>query len=175
MFEFNIKNTEKKARAWEFFTEHGSFKTPVFMPVWTKATVKWICREDLYEMGAEIILNNTYHLYLRPGDEVIKEFWGVHKFQNYNKPILTDSWWFQVFSLGLGNRKSPHPSDTPLNKGGQRGDSNLAKITEKWVHFRSVIDWSKHYFDAENVMDIQSEIQVGLMQKMQWKELTDGL
>ena len=99
MFEFKIEKTDWFARAWEFFTEHWSFKTPVFMPVWTKATVKWIPKEWLDEMWAEIILNNTYHLYLRPWDAIIKQFWWVHKFQNYNKPILTDSWWFQVFSL----------------------------------------------------------------------------
>jgi queuine tRNA-ribosyltransferase len=141
MFEFKLENTDWYARAWEFFTSHGSIKTPIFMPVWTKATVKWISKEELDEMWAEIILNNTYHLYLRPWDEVIKKFWWTHKFMNYNKPILTDSWWFQVFSLGQ-----------------TREWTSLVKITEDWVHFRSFIDWSKHYFSAENVMDIQSNI-----------------
>lgn len=146
MFEFKLDNTDWSARAWEFFTEHWSIKTPIFMPVWTKSTVKWINNDQLDEMWAEIILNNTYHLYLRPGQDVVKHFWWAHKFMNYKKPILTDSGWFQVFSLW------------------QTGDSafknteSLVKITEEWVHFRSFIDWSKHYFDAENVMDIQSDI-----------------
>lgn len=146
MFEFNLENTDWYARAWEFVTEHGSFKTPIFMPVWTKASVKWISKEDLDEMWAEIILNNTYHLYLRPGDEIIKDFWWTHKFMSYNKPILTDSGWFQVFSLWQ------------TNDSWYKNNESLVKITEDWVHFRSYIDWSKHYFDAESVMDIQSNI-----------------
>ena len=147
MFDFKMNNTDWKARAWEFFTEHWSFKTPIFMPVWTKATVKWISKENLDEMWAEIILNNTYHLYLRPWDNIIKQFWWVHKFQNYNKPILTDSWWFQVFSLG----------QTWLDKSFKNNES-LVKITDNWVYFRSYIDWSKHFFTPENVMDIQSNL-----------------
>ena len=147
MFEFKLENTDKDARAWEFTTEHGKIKTPIFMPVWTKATVKWIHNNELDEMWAEIILNNTYHLYLRPGNDLVKEFGWVHKFQNYHKPILTDSGWFQVFSLwqteGEWNFKN---------------EKSLVKITEEWVHFRSFIDGSKHYFDAENVMDIQSDL-----------------
>lgn len=146
MFEFKLENTNWYARAGEFFTEHGSFKTPIFMPVWTKASVKWISQEELDEMWAEIILNNTYHLFLRPWDEVIKDFWGAHKFQNYHKPILTDSWWFQVFSLWQTWESCFKNSES------------LVKITEDWVHFRSFIDWSKHFFTAENVMDIQSNI-----------------
>jgi len=97
-------------------------------------------------MWAQIILNNTYHLYLRPGDEVVKHFWGIHKFSNYNKPMLTDSWGFQVFSLG----------QTGVN--GFKNKESLVKITEDGVHFRSFIDGSKHYFSAENVMDIQSNL-----------------
>ena len=147
MFEFKLENTDWKARAWEFFTEHGSFKTPVFMPVWTKATVKWITKELLDEMWAEIILANTYHLYLRPGQDVVKHFGWAHKFQNYNKPILTDSGWFQVFSLGQ-----------TWDKNSFKNDESLVKITEDWVHFRSFIDWSKHFFNAENNMDLQSNL-----------------
>jgi len=155
MFEFKIDNTDWNARAWEFFTEHWSFKTPIFMPVWTKATVKAINKEDLEELWAEIILNNTYHLYLRPGQDVVKHFWWVHKFQNYNNPILTDSGWFQVFSLW----KTPLPNP-PLSGEGikQKNNESLVKITEDWVHFRSFIDWSKHFFTAENNMDLQNNL-----------------
>ena len=153
MFKFKIENIDWKSRAGEFFTEHWSFKTPCFMPVWTKATVKWISKEWLDEMWAEIILNNTYHLYLRPWQDVIKHFWWVHKFQNYNKPILTDSGWFQVFSLGQQKYKVPVPL-----KGTGTNNESLVKITEDWVHFRSFIDWSKHYFTAENNMDLQSNL-----------------
>lgn len=146
MFQFELKNTDNKARAWIFHTPHGSIETPVFMPVGTKSTVKWIQNNELDEMWAQIILNNTYHLYLRPGDEVVKHFWGIHKFSNYNKPMLTDSWGFQVFSLG----------QTGAN--GFKNKESLVKITEDGVHFRSFIDGSKHYFSAENVMDIQSNL-----------------
>ena len=147
MFEFKLENIDKKARAWEFFTEHGSFKTPMFMPVWTKATVKWITKEHLDEMWAEIILSNTYHLYLRPCQDVVKHFGWAHSFQNYNKPILTDSGWFQVFSLWQTWEKNSF-----------KNDESLVKITEDWVHFRSFIDWSKHFFNAENNMDLQSNL-----------------
>lgn len=141
MFNYSLESTDWYARAWEITTAHGRIQTPVFMPVGTKASVKWISPENLDEMWAQIILNNTYHLYLRPGDEVVKYFWWAHKFQNYNKPILTDSWWFQVFSLGQ-----------------TRQWDSLVKITEDGVHFRSFIDGSKHYFSPERVMDIQSNI-----------------
>ncbi len=142
MFEFNLEKKSWRARAWEFFTHHGSFKTPVFMPVGTKTTVKWLHTEELDDMWADIILNNTYHLYLRPGTKVLEHFWWAHKFQNYHKPILTDSWGFQVFSLWLGLKDW----------------ESLVEITEDGVHFRSIIDGSKHFFNAENVMDIQNSI-----------------
>ncbi len=141
MFKFTLENTDWFARAWEIETSHGKIQTPIFMPVGTKATVKWISPENLDEMGAQIILNNTYHLYLRPWDEVVKHFGWAHSFQNYHKPILTDSGWFQVFSLWK-----------------TREWNSLVKITEDGVHFRSFIDGSKHYFSPEKVMDIQSNI-----------------
>ena len=137
MFDFKLENKNWYARAWEFTTAHGNFKTPIFMPVWTKASVKWISDQDLDNMWAEIILNNAYHLYLRPGADVVKDFWWAHKFQSYNKPILTDSGWFQVFSLWQ------------TSEIGFKNSESLVKITEDWVHFRSFIDGSKHYFSAE--------------------------
>jgi len=146
MFKFELTNQDWKARAWVFETPHWKINTPVFMPVWTKSTVKWIHREELDEMWAEIILNNTYHLYLKPGSWVVKHFGWAHWFMNYNKPILTDSGWFQVFSLWQ------------VWMNWYKNKESLVKITEDWVHFRSFIDWSKHYFSAENVMDIQSDI-----------------
>ncbi|MDD5770084.1 MAG: tRNA guanosine(34) transglycosylase Tgt [Candidatus Gracilibacteria bacterium] len=146
MFEFYLKNKDKSARAGVFITPHGSIETPVFMPVGTKSSVKGIHNEELDEMGAQIILNNTYHLYLRPGDKVIKHFGGIHKFSAYSKPMLTDSGGFQVFSLG----------QTGAN--GFKNKESLVKITEDGVHFRSFIDGSKHFFNAENVMNIQSNL-----------------
>jgi len=141
MFDYSLEHTDWYARAWEIITTHGKIQTPIFMPVGTKASVKGISPENLDEMWAQIILNNTYHLYLRPWDEIVKHFGWVHSFQNYNKPILTDSWWFQVFSLWQ-----------------TRQWDSLVKITEDGVHFRSFIDGSKHYFSPEKVMDIQSNL-----------------
>ncbi len=141
MFNFELHNTDWFSRAGTFETPHGKIETPIFMPVGTKASVKWITNEDLDEMWAQIILNNTYHLYLRPGDDIVAHFWGTHKMMNYHKPILTDSGGFQVFSLGQ-----------------TREWKSLVKITENWVEFRSFIDGSKHMFTPEKVMDIQSNI-----------------
>ncbi len=143
MFEYKLLAKNWKAKAGVFNTAHWSIETPIFMPVWTKSTVKAITKEDLESMWAQIILNNTYHLYLRPWDDIVKHFWWVHKFQNYDKPILTDSWWFQVFSLGQWMRENW---------------KSLVKITEDWVYFRSYIDWSKHFFTPEKVMDIQDNL-----------------
>lgn len=146
MFSFTLEKTDGFARTGLIETSHGKIETPIFMPVGTKATVKGISQQDLDEMGAQIILNNTYHLYLRPGDKVVKHFGGAHSFQNYHKPILTDSGGFQVFSLGQ------------TGENGFKNKESLVKIIEDGVHFRSYIDGSKHFFSPERVMDIQSNI-----------------
>ncbi|HOD93837.1 MAG TPA: tRNA guanosine(34) transglycosylase Tgt [Clostridia bacterium] len=116
-------------------TPHGSFETPVFMPVGTSATVKGMTPRDLKEIGANIILSNTYHLYLRPSDELIAQAGGLHKFMNWDRSILTDSGGFQVFSL-----------------------NTLRKITEEGVVFRSHIDGSSHLFTPEKVMSIENNL-----------------
>ena len=137
MFEFKVKKTDKnsKARVGEVKTSHGSFKTPCFMPVGTLGTVKTLTKEELIELGAEIILGNAYHLYLRPGTEIIKKAGGLHKFMNWDRPILTDSGGFQVFSL-----------------------AKLRKITNKGVEFSSHIDGSKHFFTPEKAIKIQNDL-----------------
>lgn len=138
-------STDGKARAGIVTTPHGQIETPVFMPVGTQATVKTMTPEELEEIGAEIILGNTYHLYLRPSDELVAKFGGLHKFMNWNKPILTDSGGFQVFSLGA--RKT------------ENGDSvSLVKITEEGVNFRSHIDGSKHFISPEKSINIQNNL-----------------
>jgi len=116
-------------------TPHGSFETPVFMPVGTAATVKGMTPRDLKEIGANIILSNTYHLYLRPSDELVAKAGGLHKFMNWDRSILTDSGGFQVFSL-----------------------NSLRKITEEGVAFRSHIDGSSHMFSPEKVMSIENNL-----------------
>jgi queuine tRNA-ribosyltransferase len=123
------------ARAGILHTPHGDVPTPVFMPVGTLATVKAMSPEELKEIGAHIILSNTYHLYLRPGHELIREAGGLHTFMNWDRAILTDSGGFQVFSLG-----------------------SLRKIKEEGVTFRSHIDGSEHFLSPEKVMEIQEAL-----------------
>ena len=116
-------------------TPHGDIQTPVFMPVGTQATVKSMTPEELKEIEAQIILSNTYHLYLRPGNKLVKEAGDLHKFMNWDRPILTDSGGFQVFSLGP-----------------------LRKITEEGVEFKSYLDGSKHFLSPEDVMEIENDL-----------------
>ena len=135
---FHISNFDKKsnARAGELVTDHGVIKTPVFMPVGTQGTVKGVHQYELENyIKSEIILSNTYHLYLRPSTNIIENAGGLHKFINWNKPILTDSGGFQVYSL-----------------------SSNRKIEEKGVTFKSHIDGSTHIFTPENVIEIQKKI-----------------
>lgn len=121
-------------------TPHGSFETPTFMPVGTMATVKTMSPEELKEIGSGIILSNTYHLWLRPGHEIIREAGGLHKFMNWDRPILTDSGGFQVFSL-----------------------SDMRKIEEEGVHFRHHLNGSKLFLSPEKAMDIQNALGSDIM------------
>ncbi len=136
-FSFEIKHIEKHtgARAGIFHTPHGDILTPVYMPVGTQATVKGVLPRDLKEAGSQIVLSNTYHLYMRPGDGIVKEAGGLHKFMNWNRPILTDSGGFQVFSL-----------------------AKLSKIKEEGVYFNSHIDGSLHLFTPEKAISIQENL-----------------
>ena len=131
------------ARRGVIHTPHGDIQTPIFMPVGTQATVKAMTPEELKdEVHAQIILGNTYHLFLRPGHELIKESGGLHKFMNWDLPILTDSGGFQVFSLG---------------------QAGLRKITEEGVEFRSYLDGSKHYISPEKSIEIQQALGSDIM------------
>ncbi|MCP4622392.1 MAG: tRNA guanosine(34) transglycosylase Tgt [bacterium] len=142
MFSFEIiaNSSESRARAGVFQTSHGTVETPIFMPVGTLGSVKSVSPEELVEIGAQIILGNTYHLYLRPGCNIISRFEGLHGFMHWNKPILTDSGGFQVFSL-----------------------AKLAKISDDGVTFQSHIDGSKHLLSPEKVMDIQACLGTDIM------------
>jgi len=126
------KDTQTNARAGFLETPHGLVKTPVFMPVGTQATVKTITPDELKSIGAQIILGNTYHLYLRPGHNLVAEAGGLHGFMNWDRPILTDSGGFQVFSL-----------------------ADLRKMSDDGVTFKSHIDGSSHFFSPEKVMEIE--------------------
>jgi queuine tRNA-ribosyltransferase len=136
--QFTLQHTDphSKARAGEIVTDHGRIQTPIFMPVGTAGTVKAVHQQELEnEIRAQIILGNTYHLYLRPGLDVLEKAGGLHKFNSWNRPILTDSGGFQVYSL-----------------------SHKRKLTEEGAKFTSHIDGSKHFFTPEGVMDIQRTI-----------------
>jgi len=135
-FELQHNDKNSSARAGKITTDHGEIQTPIFMPVGTVGSVKGVHFRDLHDdVEAQIILGNTYHLYLRPGLEVLKAAGGLHKFNGWNKPMLTDSGGYQVFSL-----------------------SNNRKLTEEGAVFRSHLDGSKHLFTPENVVDIQRVI-----------------
>lgn len=140
---FQLQHTDSKtdARAGVLHTDHGDILTPIFMPVGTQATVKGVHLHELKDdVKAQIILGNTYHLYLRPGLEVIEAAGGLHKFNGFDRPMLTDSGGFQVFSL-----------------------AGIRKIKEEGVEFRSHIDGSKHFFTPERVMDIERTIGADIM------------
>ena len=163
-FKANKQSSLSAARVGEFETAHGVVKTPVFMPVGTVGAVKTVSPVELRDMGAQIILGNTYHLYLRPGEKLIKKMGGLQEFNKWKGPILTDSGGFQVFSLGLRpNNKKQVTRNKPfdLAQGGQKSNfnnqisNNMVKITEKGAEFRSHIDGSKHMFTPEKVIDIQ--------------------
>lgn len=139
---YRLIKTEKHtgARLGEIITPHGTFPTPMFMPVGTLATVKSIAPEELDAMGAGIILSNTYHLWLRPGEDIVEEAGGLHKFMNWDKGILTDSGGFQVFSL-----------------------SDMRKITEEGVHFRNHLNGSKMFLSPEKAINIQNKLGPDIM------------
>lgn len=142
MFEFELikEDGETKARVGRFHTPHGVINTPVFMPVGTKATVKAMTPEELKKIGSQIILSNTYHLHLRPTSELIREAGGLHQFMNWDKPILTDSGGFQVFSL-----------------------QNMRKITEEGVRFSSHLDGQRIFMSPEDSIQIQHNLGSDIM------------
>lgn len=139
-YELIKKDKKTGARLGRLHTPHGVIETPIFMPVGTQATVKSMSPEELKEMNAQIILSNTYHLFIRPGHDIVKEAGGLHKFMNWDRPILTDSGGFQVFSL-----------------------SDLRKITEEGVHFRNHLNGDKLFIGPETSMEIQNALGADIM------------
>jgi queuine tRNA-ribosyltransferase len=145
---FQIEKTSGKARAGRLVTPHAEIETPVFMPVGTVATVKGVPQDTLEELGAQIILGNTYHLYLRPGVETVRRMGGLHGFMAWPRAILTDSGGFQVFSL-----------------------NELRKVNEEGVTFRSHLDGSSHFFSPESAMEAQIELGADII--MAFDECTE--
>ncbi|HEX9127670.1 MAG TPA: tRNA guanosine(34) transglycosylase Tgt, partial [Gemmatimonadaceae bacterium] len=148
-FAFQIEGTAGAARAGVFSTPHGPVETPAFMPVGTLATVKALDPDDLVQMGASMILGNAYHLHLRPGDDVVREMGGLHHFMQWDRPILTDSGGFQVFSL-----------------------EGLRTIDEEGVEFQSHIDGSRRFFTPEIVMQIERNLGADVI--MQFDHVIPG-
>ena len=148
-FSFRIEHSAGTARAGVFATPHGEVETPAFMPVGTLATVKALDPEDLVQMGASMILANAYHLHLRPGDDVVREMGGLHKFMRWDRPILTDSGGFQVFSL-----------------------AQLRTVNEEGVEFQSHIDGSRRFFTPETVMQIERNLGADVI--MQFDHMIPG-
>ncbi len=139
-FEVEHQDQETSARTGRLQTPHGEIQTPIFMPVGTAGTVKGMKPRDLLEVGSQIILGNTYHLFLRPGHELVRQMGGLHKFMSWDKPILTDSGGFQVFS-----------------------QAELRKITEEGVEFRSYLDGSKMWMGPEESMEVQEALGVDII------------
>lgn len=167
MFDFTVQHQDKQtaARTGIFTTPHGDIRTPVFMPVGTLGTVKTLSPDEVKAVGAEIILANTYHLYLRPGHETIAKMGGLHKWMAWDKPILTDSGGYQVFSLAgraatrLRNYRpamAGHPQmKTKTGNKHEKIPNNIVKIFEDGVEFRSHLDGSKHFLTPKKAIEIQ--------------------
>lgn len=143
-FIFRLNKTRSQARAGSITTPHGQIKTPIFMPVGTRATVRGLDASDLSHLGAQIILGNTYHLYLKPGTSIVESAGGLHPFMRWERPILTDSGGYQVFSLGEQQRT--------------KGQSSTVKISEEGVTFVSHLDGSKHLITPEKSIQIQQSL-----------------
>lgn len=162
MSRFKIIASDGKARAGILKTAHGMVETPVFMPVGTQATVKALSPEDLKKVGAQVILGNTYHLYLRPGSRLINKHGGLHRFMGWNGPILTDSGGFQAFSLGAmikhGVGKVSRKETDLTGKGGSEQKSLVSQISEKGVEFVSNLDGSKHLLTPEKSIQVQLDL-----------------
>lgn len=170
--QFKILKEHKNnfARVGEIHTAHGIIKTPAFIPVGTKATVKSLTPEQIQSIGAQAVLANTYHLYLEPGDEIIRKANGIQNFMNWHGPTITDSGGFQVFSLGAafghsiskitkGNEDEIMlPYEQEVIEGKKRSNAGKARIDENGVMFRSHIDGTAHYFTPEKAIEIQHNI-----------------
>ncbi|MDE2399659.1 MAG: tRNA guanosine(34) transglycosylase Tgt [Patescibacteria group bacterium] len=164
-FKIEKKLKNSLGRAGVLKTAHGEIHTPAFVPVGTKATIKALTTEQVLELGAEVILANTYHLYLQPGDEIVRDAGGLHKFMNWNGPIITDSGGFQVFSLGAAYGKEISKvtkiTDPSLLIPERFDDSDaprLAKIGQDGVSFKSHLDGSVHYITPEKSIEIQHNL-----------------
>jgi len=158
--KFDVKSQDGTARTGRLELKHGIVNTPELMPVATKATVKALSSEDLKYLDAQILICNTYHLMLQPSADVISDLGGLHKFMNWNKPIVTDSGGFQAFSLGLGKEHAVGKMFFPDEKksGGKQKGKSIAKINDKGISFRSIYDNSRQFLSPEESIKIQEKL-----------------
>lgn len=158
-FEIIAKDAKSSARAGLIHTAHGKIETPAFVAVGTRATVRSLTPEDLKEIGAQLLFGNTYHLHLRPGEDLVQEFGGLGEFMKWEGPTITDSGGFQVFSLGQKKFVAFDPGNHVLNNAEKdEEDAQLVKIKDDGVEFRSHLDGSKHFFTPEESIQIQKKL-----------------
>ncbi|MGQ9477149.1 MAG: tRNA guanosine(34) transglycosylase Tgt [Candidatus Bipolaricaulia bacterium] len=164
MFEFELTARDGEARAGCLLTPHGAIETPAFVAVGTQATVKAISPEELREIGVQVIIANTYHLHLQPGEDLIERLGGLHRFMNWNGPLMTDSGGFQVFSLGAGKEHGVGKIASIFPEEGDRGGhlkargKPLVRVDEEGVEFISHLDGSLHRFTPEGVIEIERKL-----------------
>jgi queuine tRNA-ribosyltransferase len=160
LLKFQVKAEDGKARIGLLKLKHGLVNTPELMPVATKATVKALTSDDLNELGAQILICNTYHLMLQPNEQVIEKMGGLHKFMNWDKPLVTDSGGFQAFSLGLGKEHSVGKIYFPGKDYSYKkpGEKSIVSINDKKISFRSIYDNSHQYLTPEKSIKIQEKL-----------------
>ena len=164
-FSFTVRATDGPARLGELVTPHGTIHTPAFVPVGTRATIKGVTADAARAAGTQVMFSNTYHLYLRPGPETVAELGGLHRFMGWDRPIMTDSGGFQVFSLGagiehgVGKIANIFPGEQPAagERRGRPGES-FVEVTEEGVTFRSHLDGSRHMFTPELSINVQRQL-----------------
>jgi len=166
MFSFDILATENNARVGKLVTPHGTIYTPSFVPVGTLATVKALSAEDLCKLGSQVIITNAFHLHLRPGEDLIEEMGGLHRFMSWEGPLMTDSGGFQIFSLGSGKEHGvgkiapifPQEKGRSIGPFSSKKEKPLVRVDEDGVGFISYLDGSRHRSTPEQVVDIQRKL-----------------
>src|SRR3989344_7072947 len=159
-FEITQKLKKSKARLGVITTPHGKIHTPYFIPVATAATVRSLDQEDMLSLGAEVLLANTYHLHLRPGDKAIRKLGGLHKFMNWHKPLFTDSGGFQSFSLGYGMEHNINKLGTifPESRKASEKQPKIAEISDKGVAFKDLASGKLVHLNPKKSMQIQQNL-----------------